>query len=653
MPTTLAAAAPLPAGSTVPHGWVLEQARANLAGVVGALPRLAVEVAGEVFAAGRVGPGTPVTARAAAAAAWWNGESEGSWLLGYAGHARMTRWADAVEDVERRLARALAHQDDDGYLGMFTAALRAQRPWIGGDLWTQSRLLLALEAWGQLTGERVWSRAVDRAVVALGQRVAAAGEAAFAVGTGDSSSRGHDLQMVDALLAVVRRTGDRGVVDLARDLYDRFSAAELDWTEQDCRLPALLGDAPFAGHGVHTCENLRVPLLLWEVTGEPRLLEAFERGWAKLAAAVGVAGAVRSDETIGSPGERPFPLPEAGCELCAMTELAVTALEAARVTGRTAYADAAERVFLNAAQAARAVDGGGVGYLTAENQVGATHAMGVRWAISPTHDAAAVCCVPNAGRILPEVVDRAVVRTPAGALVLVYGPLRSVVPHEAGTVVLTQRTAYPFEETVEVDVDGAPAGFTLELRIPGWCTTPQVSAPAALEVTHAVDRVLVRGAWPAAATVRLRLPHAVVPVPSVDGRVALTAGPLVYSWPVAVVEKVFRRYPGSDLVDRDLYPADEHALYPPVLLAERLGDARLVVAHPPGSDPWRDPPTRIVARGLDPNPRPTTHEGMGERDLVLVPLGATSLRWTCLPVVGTAPRADQATGSDSPSRSAR
>lgn len=629
------ASVPLPAGSTTPLGWLLDRARADLAGYVGAMPRLAVEVGGDVFATGRVGGGR-IAARAAEADVWWNGESEGNWLLGYAGHARLTGWASALEDVERRLARALAHEDPDGYLGMFTSRLRARRPWIGGDLWTQSRLLLALESWGELTGERSWTDAVDRAVAQMARRLAAAGGAAFAPDTGDSSGRGHDLQAVDLLVAVARRTDERWVVDLALDLYERFSAAELDWTEQDCRLPDLLSDAPVAGHGVHTCENLRVPLLLWELTREDSLRAAFERGWAKLVAAIGATGAVRSDEVIGAPGERPHPLPEAGCELCAMTELAVTALEAARVLDDLHYADVAERVLLNAGQAARAADGGGIAYFSAPNQSAALHTTNPRWAVSPTHDAAAVCCAPNAARLLPATLDRGVVRTAEGAVVLLYGPSRTVLDVAPGRVVLTQRTAYPFEDVVSVDVDGAAAGFALTLRVPRWCADPQVDAFPGASIQRRPDRVVVTGAWPATATVRLRLPNDVVVVPAEDGRVALAAGPLVYAVPIAVSERVYRRYPGTDYADRDLVAVDDRSLYPPALVREALAEARVEPAATVMADPWRDPPLRIVARGVDPNPRPGS-AGAGERDLVLVPVGATALRWTCLPVVSREP----------------
>ena len=92
------------------------------------------------------------------------------------------------------------------------------------------------------------------------------------------------------------------------------------------------------GHGAHSAENLRIPLMLFELTGDPRLLQAFR------------------------------------------------------------------------------------------------NAMGLRWDISPTHDDVAVCCAPNAGRILPFMVDRAVLATEHGASVQYYGPITTTISDDPWAV---------------------------------------------------------------------------------------------------------------------------------------------------------------------------------------------------------------------------
>ncbi len=623
----------LPLGSSRPHGWLAAQARQNLDGFVGQLPALCPEVGGDVFADGRLGPDSSAGGQNVAGVDWWNGESEGNWLLGYLGHALMTGDRGHCDEVARRLDAAVAGRDASGYLGMFTEGARESRPWIGGDLWAQSRILLALQGWAEATDDGRYADAVDEALAEAIARLGHAGDQAWEASTGDSCSRGHDLQIVEVAIAAAHRTGDRRYLDFAQSCYALFSAADLDWTESDCQLPSLLGNQPFVGHGAHSAENLRIPLMIFELTGDSRLLEAFRNGWSKILDGCGVTGALRSDETIGAPGERPMPFPEAGNEYCAITELTMTAMEAARITGDLSFVDVAESLFLNAAQAARANDGGGIGYFFAENQPAATHAMGLRWDISPTHDDAAVCCVPNAGRILPFVVDRAVLATEGGASVQYYGPITTRLWQGAHQVTISQRTAFPFEETVEVSVTGAPAGFELELRVPGWCPAATVRGFAGARVESSPQRVTVSGEWPGTAIIGLTLPQPVSTRHSIDGRVALAVGPLVCAWPIEYEERHYRSYPGSSLADRDFYPTSEQQLFPPVIDLAALSSVVVQRAAVVGDDPWTTSPLTTSVCGLNPNPRQPTSSGMGLTEFELVPIGATSMRWTCLPML--------------------
>ncbi len=662
---------PLPAGSTVPEGWIAGQARQNLDGFLGALPEISPEVGGQVFAASRLGPGSTAASGNVAPAAganignvqWWNGESEGNWLIGYAGHVRLVGTEAERTAVAERIGAAVEHQDDDGYLGMFTAAARAANPWLPGDCWTSGRLLLAVEDWARSNDDHDLLAAVDRAVAWHGARFVAAGELAFATVEPETAVRGHDLQLVELLLDVARRTDSAAPTELAAALYRRFSDAPLNWVEDDGQLDVLLSSTPLHGHGPHVAENLRIPLRLYEFTGDQRLLDAARNGWSKLigfdggGGAIGVTGALRSDETVGAPGQQPWPVPEAGYEYCAITELAITATEFARILDLPAAADLAESLWLNAAQAARA-GGGGVGYFFAENQTAATKIMGARWDVSPTHDDAAVCCVPNAGRILPVMVDRSVIGIDGGLRVQFYGPMITTVRLGDHDVRLRQQTDFPFSGTILLEVSGAPEDFVLELRVPGWCDAPVLKIESAagmgprpstgsgtdgagsgrVRVGSAntgggSGRVLrVSGPWTERVRLTLALPQTVRQVRSVDGRITLAAGPLIFAAPIEHREVVTRSYPDSDLADRDLVPADPRLLHPPYLLRKGIKAATLITAAP-GPDPWTEPGLAIEVEALDPNPRSEALGGAGTRQVRLVPIGCTMLRYTCLPVL--------------------
>ncbi|ACQ79736.1 protein of unknown function DUF1680 [Beutenbergia cavernae DSM 12333] len=622
----------LPAGSITPHGWIAAQARQNLDGFLGAMPGICVEVGSEVFSHGRLGRGS--AAENVAAVPWWNGESEGNWLWGWSAHVRLVGTDAERAEADRRMRDVVSAGADDGYLGMFDSELRETGA-IPGDCWTQSRVLGALADWAAATGDAGLQDAWQRAVTELADRLPDQLGGVFGEPVAESLVRGHDLQIVDVLAAAARR-GDERLARLADAVYRHFDDAELSWIEDDAQLDQLREEPDFRGHGPHVVENLRIPLRVAELVGETDperaadLRAAAAAGWAKLGRALGVTGAIRSDEAVGVPHEPARPVPEAGQEYCAITELALTALHFARIADAEGALDLVERLWLNAAQAGRAKDAGGAAYFTAENQVAATASMGPRWDLSPTHDDAAVCCVPNAGRILPIVVDASVVADDAGAQVWLYGPVEARVPWRGVEIRIRQETAYPFEDQVRVQVTGAPEGFALRLRRPSWLPELPMEAFAGATVTVDDDGVTVAGRWPENAELTLDLAAPVRAERSVDGRTALARGPLVFAVDVPADVRSTRQYPGSDLADRDVVPRDPARVLAPYLLPDSVASTQVSVLEVT-ADPWAEPPVRLQTVAVDPNPRAESLGGSGRRTIDLVPIGSTTLRHTCLP----------------------
>ncbi|WP_163542038.1 beta-L-arabinofuranosidase domain-containing protein [Occultella kanbiaonis] len=593
-----------------------------------------MEAGSAVFAEGRLGRDS--VAQNVAAVPWWNGESEGNWLWGWAAHIRMVGTDAERAEVDARLAAIAAAAAPDGYVGMFDAQVRAPG-YLPGDCWTQSRVLGVLREWAEYRCDAALDATLERGLAELVARLAEQLGEVFADPEHESLVRGHDLQIVD-VLADAGRSGNGTAAQLADAVYRRFDAAALSWVEDDAQLRQLRSAEDFRGHGPHVVENLRIPLRVAEAIADrdPEradvLAQGFAAGWSKLGRALGVTGAIRSDESVGVPEEPARPFPEAGQEYCAITELALTALHAARIAGSAGALDLVENLWLNAAQAARAKDAGGTAYFTAENQVAATAAMGARWDLSPTHDDAAVCCVPNAGRILPIVVDASIVVDDGGVQVWLYGPVEAVVTWCGAEVRIRQNTAYPFEDIVRVEVAGAPAGFALRLRRPDWASHLEVDAFAGATVVEGADGVVVSGDWPASATVVLTLPATIRTEHSIDGRTALARGPLVFARDIPADLRAVRSYPGSDLTDRDATPREPGRALPPYLLPDSL--ERVQVRSDGGAtevDPWVQPPFVLQVEAVDPNPRPESIGGSGRRQIDLVPIGATTLRHTCLP----------------------
>lgn len=623
----------LPALSDVTvAGWMRESAVHALRGYVGGLPSLCEEVGGEVFAVGRLLPNA--AGKNAERVTWWNGESEGNWLYAWLGHVALVGSNDERQSARRRVRRILDHQDDDGYLGMFDASSDGDGSFIPGDLWTQTCLIRALRLWADAERDESIHAAIDRAVWSTMARISTAIDRGTAfVG---SQRSGHDLMFVDVLYDSHQRSPDPAFGECARRLFDAFSAAEIDHVFADFQRDRLLSDEPISGHGAHVAEHARVPLqiaaMIEDAHGE--WMDLFTRGWEKIAPALGSSGGLKSDETVGSPGHPPVHLAESGEEHCALTELVDTALTAAALTDDHRWLERAEAIILNAAPAGVLPDGTAVAYLHAENQTMATREMGTRWDYSPTHDDAAVCCAPNAGRLLPVFARHMVGETPDGYRVQLYGPVTVGFRRGAGEVTVSQRTVFPFDERVDIRVVAPADRFTVELRIPSWCAEPSATLENARDaaVTRRGAYLVVEGEWAADSRIILHLPQTLHTSETADGRVGIALGPLSLADRIPHHATVTRTYPGSDLADLDISTADPRLRLAPVLRPESVAAA--TVHRAVGSaHTWADPGVAVHLPMIDPTPRNAATTGADDKTVELVPIGSTTLRWSIFTMI--------------------
>ncbi len=102
-----------------------------------------------------------------------------------------------------------------------------------------------------------------------------------------------------------------------------------------------------------------------------------------------------------------------------------------------------------------------------------------------------MCCVPNAGRILPTYVKSMWLRSAEGLVAALYGACDLRTQVDGVDVHIAQVTEYPFDLGVTFRLTTAkPVAFTLSLRRPAWA---RGLAPAG------ADNALV--------TLSLRVPH--------------------------------------------------------------------------------------------------------------------------------------------------
>jgi len=636
--STAATYKPIPISSVEIHGWLKQQSTRALQGYIGSLPLISKEVWGDVFATGKLGiKSTYGTGNNVAKVEWWNGESEGNWLIGWIGHVLLQGESAEIEKVRVYLQRILSHQSASGYIGMFNDEAQESRGFIIGDLWTQSRALIALQLWADYWNDDQVRSSVSRALDYTITRYRKSDKnLRFQTPTGDSCGAGHDLMFMDALAEQTRQTGEMRFIEFGRELYADYSVGEMEWHETDGQIKRLLSDEPIVGHGAHAVEYLRVPLSLAEYLGDEDYLVAFKNGMVKIEPAIGIGGGVKSDEQISLPGIAPIPLPENGYEICTMFEMIMALLESARFTGNFHYLDLAEKLFLNDVQAAVTNDGRRTTYCLSQNQPAATHTMGTRWDISATHDDVAVCCVPNAGKILPIFARRMVALAENLVSFQLYGPMAANLQMQGKELLVRQETAYPFEEQITVHIGAPDLRFTAEFRVPAWCKQPQIKVIGAKDVVEErlTDRIRVTATWSADSKVELNLPQQLTQRTIPDGRYVFDVGPLVFSVPIAHVATEYREYAVKGYADLDVVAANAKWIFPPTFREPDLATAEVARRSLlEGNYPWSDqPPISISTTCWNPNPH--ADEGL---DIVafhtvnLVPMGSTVLRWTAFP----------------------
>lgn len=616
----------LPIGQIQPRGWLQEQLEQDLDGFVGQFPTICAEASSDIFVHGRVAGGDRRH--------WWDGETEGKWLDGFTRLAHVLNDPQATAAAADRLQRLIEHQDADGYLGIYDHSWRTGGHPCPGDLWTQTFVLLALLSQYEASGEDSFLNAARRATDATISRHGPHGHDHPFVGSAeDSMVLAHNLLIVEPVLWLYQITADQELLDFARFCYEAYSHAELGWPESDGQLARISdSDLPFIGHGAHTCAQLRVPLLLYFATGDPRYRDAYQVGFAKIIECLGISGACKSDESIGTRDEASAPLPSAGYEYCAITELLHSWHLALVCTGDLSYADHAERLALNAAQASRQQDGLAIGYFGADNQYVASKTAGNRWDYSPTHDDQAVCCNPSAARVFAHHISRAVLRTPDdGLLIAFYGPLHVNTTVRDVEVAITCSTSYPFEDIVRIKVRAIkPVKFPLRLRVPSWRTTMTVTTDA--RTAHRDGAIyLIDTEW-SARTVRVDFGASIKAVSAVDQTKAIERGPLIYALEIPARSQHTRDYPLAGYHDTD-YTPEPDAVWDYTLLVDakdpgRLCRARLTTSANNGF-PWAESPVQINAGVLEPATRTNSYYTAMEQDLTFVPIGATTLRRTC------------------------
>lgn len=405
----------------------------------------------------------------------WYGEHAGKWLVA-ATRAAVRAGDDALLARVLRVADYLvARQDADGYLGNYAPARRFMVPqppkpmtWDGApalrtwDIWTHSYLILGLVELWKAVGDDRYLNAARKIGDLCWWTLSEEGIAITDLGNHFGLSA---TVLLDPAVELYLAAGEERYLDLARLVLEQ---AEREPRNRLLSM-ALAGADPSeiaTGKAYQLLWNLVGLAKLHRATGEAHYLTAVRNIWQAVRAhhltlGGGPWGGVahRSREVFNPAGVFS---PEAYVETCSTMAWIQLNRELLTILGDAAFAQEIERSAYNDLLGAQAPDGEDWCYYSFPN--------GRR-----THTTYWRCCKSSGAMALEELPGIAYGVTADGAVTvnLLGASDAKVTLPGAGEVRLRQRTSYPFEGPIAIEVTPAsPARFAVDVRIPDWVEHP-------------------------------------------------------------------------------------------------------------------------------------------------------------------------------------
>ena len=510
----------------------------------------------------------------------------------------LERKVDHVIDLYGRL------QQPDGYLSSWYQRIQPGLRWTNlrdcHELYCAGHLIEGAVAYYQATGKRklldIMCRYMDHVATVFG--------------TGPGQKRGYcgheEIEL--ALVKLARVTGQQKYMDLAKYFIDErgrqphFYDAEAREQGRDPKdyifktyeynqshLPVREQDK-VVGHAVRAMYLYSGMADIAMEYGDDSLRLALERLWRDLTSKrLYVTGGLGpSADNEGFTADYDLPNESAYAETCAAVGLVFWAARMLGLGPDARYGDMMELALYNGASSGLSLDGATFFYENPLESRGGHHRW--TWHRCP-------CCPPNIARLTASIGSYMYGQSEDAIAVHLYGDSTATLDVAGGKVRLVQDTRYPWDGAIALTVEPeAPAGFTLHLRIPGWCRKATLSVNGTAQDLAAITTngyAAITRRWAPGDTVRLDLELAVERIhahPEIRhdaGRTAIRRGPLIYC-----LEGVDNPVPLNSLVlpaDARLTPREEPGLLGGVVTLE--GEARAQSAADWGDDLYRTAPT--------------------------------------------------------------
>ncbi|EDN7232606.1 glycosyl hydrolase [Salmonella enterica subsp. enterica] len=400
---------------------------------------------------------------------WWNSETQSNWKDGFCRSAWLLDNAEWHEKAKVLCSDLIETQDDDGYIGIYDPSLRFDCKGENGELWAQATALRFLLGCYESTQSENLFNAIIRAAQRIMEGYPKGSSYPFIVKDG-FAGHSHGLAITDVFYRLYELTDDIDYLQYCLWLYEDYSAGMV--SEQDLQYKNVIDENYILkGHGVHTYEHIRA--LAIAASQRPQYRAALNTFLAQLKYYITPSGAPIGDEWID---KRTANATHTGYEYCSVHELFSTYMLLIKLTNNIHLADDAEWLFYNASFGMQHPTHHSTMYCKTDNCYEANERrhpdssqFNTRYKYSPTHEDAAVCCVPNTARTMPIFVENMFHENSNGFVALLYGPCEFYSEYSDVPVKITQVTNYPHNLSIHFLIESTSSvQFSLSFRFPLW-----------------------------------------------------------------------------------------------------------------------------------------------------------------------------------------
>jgi len=356
------------------------------------------------------------------------------------------------------------------------------------------------------------------------------------------------------VVEMYRTLGDPKYLELAKGLINIRDLIEAGTDHNQDRIP-FRQQTQAVGHAVRANYLYAGIADVYAETGDKSLLGALEEIWSDVTSrkmyVTGATGALydgaspdgskahSSIQLVHQAYGRACQLPNitAYNESCATVGFALWNWRMLGITADARFADVFELALYNGVLSAISLDGKKFFYTNPLRRV--SHLpFQLRWSRKRQPYIGCFCCPPNVVRTIAEVAAYAYSMSDDGVWVNLYGSnvLDTRLP-DGSKVKLTQRTDYPWGDTMRITVEEIPAReLSVFLRIPGWAEGSRATINGKLVGNNLKSEQYfeIRRSWSAGDVIELFLPMPVQLIEAnplveeVRNQVAVKRGPIVY-----------------------------------------------------------------------------------------------------------------------------